>query len=476
MAYQVITRLGRRVSNYALNKAADYAYNRAKRKISSYFDTPTPKRIRSTPVSQRTHITDTQGSRGSMRFTPRKSGRTLAMTNLRRRLQRTPAAVRRRRRPALYGAASSKSAGFISTRQRVKTRGRARATQLGVVDVIETGGVLDAGANTASAGNTVAVGHCQFPQGLAHKIFWRAMIKKLAVACKMNVYNFEAPVTYNVGAQFQVFYRKDPLSAYTSHTYVTTATAVSLETIAMDFFNHFDNLDNAADLEFLQLSFFDKIVAVGQMSNYSNGTIFLQNASFVLFSKSTLKVQNRTIGTTGGDEDSVDNVPLYGKAFYGKGSGTSGITVDNTYSGGAATGFWCDALTGTMAKVPTEKWYQEVPQASHFRQVIGTGKVHLDPGHIKTSVLDGKVTISLNKLYRLLFRTEDVGSTSHAKAILGRFRFMMLEKMLNSVVGDANNSIKCAFEHNIRMGGYIKLRRDTETAQLNSVANLDNEI
>jgi len=52
---------------------------------------------------------------------------------------------------------------------------------------------------------------------------------------------------------------------------------------------------------------------------------------------------------------------------------------------------------------------------------------------------------------------------------------MMLEKMLNTVVGDENNGIKVGYEHNIRIGGYILNPRQTETAQLNSVANLANE-
>lgn len=396
----------------------------------------------------------------------------MQVRNLRR--TRTRAIERRRRRPALYGATSSKSAGFIQTKQKVKYRGRLRSTNLGVVDVIETGGVLDAGVNTATAGNTVAVGHCQFPPGLAHKMFWRAVIKKLAVMCKMNVYNFEAGVSFNTGAMFQAFYRKGPESGLVPHTFTCSGTH-SLEAVATDFFNHFEMLDDAEDLELFSICFYDKVTALGQFTNFSNGLIKLDNATFTIFSKSTLKVQNRTVNQTGGDEESVDNVPLYGKAFYGKGSGTSAITADQTYSGGAASGFWCDASNGTMAKVPLEKWYQEIPQASHFRHVLTTGKVHLDPGHIKTSVLDGKVTISVNKLYRILFRT-DSAVNNHSKAILGRFRFMMLEKMLTSVTGEAANSIKCAFEHNIRIGGYITLKRSTETAQLNSVYNLDNEI
>lgn len=372
-------------------------------------------------------------------------------------------------------SAGSKSGGFIKTQSRVKYGKRSRATNLGVVTVVEIGGIVDGGANTASAGNTVSVGHCQFPPQLAHLMFWRAMIKKLAVACKMNVYNFELGLNAPIGSIFQCFYRRTPTSALTPHTYTIAALTDSLETVAQNFFNFFDALDDAEDLELFSIIYASKTNALGDLQVFSDGSLFLQNGTFTLFSKSTLKIQNRTIAADGDDEEDVNNIPLYGKAFYGKGSGTSGITNDQTVSGGPAVGFWCDALNGTLAKVPPEKWYQEIPQASHFRNVITTGKVHLEPGYIKTSVLDGKITVSLNKMYRILFRPDDSVNT-HAKAIMGRFRFIMLEKMINAVAGTAANSIKIGYEHNLRIGGYVTLKRNSETAQMNNVALLDNDV
>lgn len=477
MAYQVITRLGRRVSNYALNKAADYAYNRAKRKISSYFDTPTPKRIRSTPVSQRTHITDTQGSRASMRFTPRKSGRTLAMTNLRRRLLRTPAVVRRKRRPALYGASMSKSGGFISTTQRAKRGGRNKVNRLGVSMVIERGGVLDAGENTSSAGNTVAVGHCNAPIILVHQMLWRAIIKKLVIASGQfsNLENFEEGIGGLASGSFvRVSYSQGPDQAWVASDYSLTTTT-SWNDVAL----YFAGLFTGASTPFNNTELIFEEIRLGS-SNYADTTVNLRKAVFHFYSKSTLKVQNRTVNATGGDEESVDNVPLYGKAYFGKGSGTQAYTKDSSGYVIAGSGFHGDVATGTIAKVPTEKWYQEPVPASHFIRVLKVGKVHLDPGHIKTSVLDGRYTISLDKFYKLL-RVE-IAPTGpapytyyHDRSIMGVYRFMILEKMLNSVVGTAANSIKCAFEHNIRIGGYITTKNQTETAQLNNLVNIANE-
>lgn len=416
--------------------------------------TPTPSRKRKAPSSS------------ILSMKRRRIG--TPMNTIRRKLlatkKRVPYATR-------YGAASSKSAGFIKTRSRVSYRGRGKATNLGVVDVIETGGVLDAGANTATAGNTVAVGHCNFPSETAHLIFWRAIVKKLAIRAGMPVYNFQQILNMQPNDLIVVQYRTEAKLNESNSTYTANGSTDSLEAVAQLFAASFQAIDDGDDMEFREIRYIPS--AAASYSHYSGCKVDLQNASFVLFSKSTLKIQNRTVNAVGGDEESVDNVPLYGKAYFGKGSGVSPITNDVNYTT-AAPGFWCDSTSGVLAKVPTEKWYQEVPQAGQFRGVNRTGKVHLDPGHIQTSVLDGKVTISLNKIYKLLFHTEDVGNT-HIKTYLGRFRFVMLEKMLNSVAGSAANSIKLAYECNLRIGGYIITRRSTETAQLNNVANLANE-
>lgn len=444
-----------RIRPSAMQRAYNRTVSAGKRMVGKYMpSTPTPSRKRKAPAS-------------TIRSIKRQRIGT-PMNTIRRRLLTT-----KRRIPysTRYGATSSKSSGFIKTRSRVSYRGRSKATNLGVVDVIETGGVLDAGANSATAGNTVAVGHCNFPSETAHLIFWRAIVKKLAVRAGMPVYNFQQVIQMQPNDLIVVVYRTEAKLNESTSTYTANGSTDTLEGVAQLFYASFQAIDDGDDMEFREIRYVPS--ASQSYSHFSGCKVDLQNASFVLFSKSTLKVQNRTVNSVGGDEESVDNVPLYGKAYFGKGSGVSPITNDQNYTT-AAPGFWCDSTSGVLAKVPLEKWYQEVPQASHFRGVFRTGKVHMDPGHLQTSVLDGKVTISLNKIYKLLFHTEDVANT-HIKTYLGRFRFMIVEKMLNSVAGSAANSIKLAYECNLRIGGYIKTRRSTETAQLNNVANLANE-
>jgi len=443
------------------------AYNATGRKRSGVF-TPTPaKRVRLTPISQRSRITDTQGSR----FTPRVAMRRMAMSNLRRRLRRTPLRIRKLRAPGGYGAAFSKSSGFIKTPIRVKKSGRSVVQSRGVSIVIEKGGVVDAGANTALLGNTVAIGHCNVPLELAHLMFWRAVVKAaLAKQGCHDLSNFYSSLdNVRSGDWFRVEYRIDNDQTMTTYEYVSDG-STSAEDIAQAMHTKFWNFGSQIELfQFVCLPF--QMSHTGAITPYTK--LSLRGGRFVFYGKSTLKIQNRTISNVGGDEESVDNVPLHGKAYYGRGSGTAAVTKDTAGYLIAASTFWCDDTSGTMAKVPLDLTYQEPVPASQFDSVISTGKVLLDPGNIRTSVLDGKFTVGVNKMYRTLFVTGT--ALTHTKSTFGNFRFMLLEKMINSVTGTTTNSIKVAYEHNIRFGGYFVSGRPSETAQLNELALLANE-
>lgn len=475
MFYNTVSKLGRRVAGYAVNSATNYAFGRAKRKIDSYFSTPS-KRARLTPVSQRSHISDTTAS---MRFAPRRSGRTLAMTNLRRRIQRvrTPRRERMRRNIGKYGATNSKSSGFIYTGTRVKRGGSSKVTRLGVSIVQEKGGVLDAGINGATQGNVVAIGHNNVPIYLAAQTLWRAIVKLLFIKANAltHMSNFEEGLGgLGQGSTIRVRYRSDPDGSIQQQDFGPLVGTDSMNTIALYYAQWFCDPvlhgNNNEDLEFQDI----RLIS----SNMADTVLNLRKAVFHFYAKSTLKVQNRTVQDATDDEESVDNVPLYGKAYYGKGSGTSAFTRDvNTYIV-AASGFHGDTQFGCIAKVPTEKWYQEPVPASHFIRVVKSGKVHLDPGHIKTSVLDGKFKISVNNFYKVLGAEMGIAQSGltaadyHKRSTMGHYRFMLLEKMINAVAGTADNGIKVAWETNIRMGGYITTRNETETAQMNLVAQI----
>lgn len=464
--YSVARNLGKAVIGYGIDRAIDKTMSYGKRKLSQISRTPSG---RSPPGLY---------GRGSRFKTPRTSPRTVrgrsppgsvfGKGSPIRRLRSM--ALQARRRQFKYGAATSKSTGFISTPFKKKRTTQTKSNTKGTTIVVEKGGVLDAGVNGPTGGNTVAVGHCNYPLSLSHQIFWRGIVKRLLV--KMGgeeCLNFEVNLPFLTnGDVFRVAYRPYNESLQTFRDFTVTG-GTSPETVAQSFHTFFYGLAVEDGCELQHIYYLPQTSTTATRYIRQMCVVNLYNATFTIFGKSTLKVQNRTVNTAAGDEESVDNVPLHGKAYFGYGSGSSAISIDGAYAI-AASGFWAEDTTGLLAKVPQEKWYQEVVPPTMFKEVRTHGKVLLDPGHIRTSVLDSKKTFSVSKIYKTLFCTKNPGN--HDKTQFGLFRFIMLEKMINAVAGTAANSIKVAYESNLRIGGYINTRNNNETIQMNSVANI----
>lgn len=371
-----------------------------------------------------------------------------------------------------YGAAMSKSSGFLKTPYR--KRGRKRATKFeryGVMETIERGGVVDGGVNDANVGNTVAVGHMTFPQARVARLLWIAIVKHLIIKAGVSTLTSltDAIEGLVAGDKITVSYYASPdsgsLASYT-HTAVAGDSVWSIGVALQSWAALQTNMQNA---EVYQISY----QAFAATSALPYTVVNLRLCKVYYKAKSTLKIQNRTISTTGGDEESVDNVPLYGKIYFGMGTGAIAMTRDNAYTT-AARDFIGDDTVGAIAKVPTEKWYQEPVGPEHFTNCKRFGKVHLDPGHIKTSVLNTYKVMSLSKMIRELYSI-DAANLTHEHSWIGVYRFMLLEKMLNTVAGSTTNSIKIGYEVNMNFGVYITVGKNTYSAPLNSVSNIANE-
>lgn len=173
------------------------------------------------------------------------------------------------------------------------------------------------------------------------------------------------------------------------------------------------------------------------------GVINLKDMKLCVFVKSSFKIQNRS-KAAGGSPDAqestevVDNVPLYGKSYSGKGSmleskmfdfNPNDLVADTTYA----------IIEGSEA-IPGRK---EPPQANEFRNVTSQGKIHLDPAEIKTSVLTCTHHMYLNQLvWQCVVPTNSKSIATR----YGKFRVFALEKMID--VG-ATENISVAIEHNL---------------------------
>jgi len=363
-----------------------------------------------------------------------------------------------------------KSGGFISsTKSALAARSKeAKYNRLGTSITYEVGGNLDAGVSTATAGNTVAIGHANVAANVAHTMMWRAIVKRLFVAQGHNdLSNFEAALSgAATGDLVRVRYRLSADAAWTNRDYTMTAGTTSPNLVSISLAQFFYTIET--DIEFQFIEYRPDSAGPTQLAYIQ---LPLKNCQVHFTGKSTLKIQNRTINTTGGDEESVDNVPLYGRVYGGNGNGTEAKTQDNTFIV-AAMSFRGDETHGAIAKVPTERWYQEIPEPSMFTNVLTVGKISLDPGQVKTSALSFDKSYALNKIYKSNFNT----AVTHPKCNFGKYRFMLLEKMINSSTPSATNSIKIAYEINNRFACYITTYKDTTTAMMNNLSNFASEI
>jgi len=375
-----------------------------------------------------------------------------------------------------YGSSSYKSGGFIG-RRRVSRRKEkhSKRNYQGVTLVTEVGGVLDSAVNNGSGsaqsktnGNTVAVGHMTFPYRTVLGMACRAIVKKLFIqAGDGDLSDFELAIPLVSGEErVKLFFYTNPDNdTLQSHAFTVNGNSYnSLSLLIADYIsNNFDPDYVVHSIEYMTN---DAIYTQRQYTKLS-----LAGCTLRFHAKSTLKVQNRTVNTTGGDEESVDNVPLYGRAFEGKGAGTGAITRDKKGVTFAAREFVGDDKYGTIAKVPSEKWYQEVPRADQFLKVQKSIKAKIEPGQIKTSRLTSRLTIIFDKLIRELVTYSYGFSRNHGMHSLGHYRFMMFEKMINAVQGTATNSMKLAYETNLFMSCTATIKRNFQTAQLNDVSN-----
>lgn len=182
----------------------------------------------------------------------------------------------------------------------------------------------------------------------------------------------------------------------------------------------------------------------------------LSRARFTHGCKSTMKIQNRTINSAGNDEvDDVDNVPLYGKSYEGNGNYFK-YRVNQDTDG---NDFWISVATNIdqnvgIIEVPstvttgrTGHPLAEPPKPSQLMNVNRSGKAHLDPGEIKTSVLYHRITMNLNTFLRKAFIfSEGTLFTIRKDIKLGNYRIFAFEKMLKVAPETETTQMKLAYE------------------------------
>lgn len=314
--------------------------------------------------------------------------------------------------------------------------------------------VTELGGSKTDA-DCVYVGHATAPSYLMLRVICMALTKKLAAGYGIHIENFKDisdqrlhGCTIGLG-----FYTSSSATSGSFTTYVIVNTD-NYEVIAQQIRGLLlVEGTGHRDVEFRKL-----VIYRGAEDKFE---IDLFRLKFQLQSKSSLKIQNRSKGALGTESDEVDNVPVYGRSYQAKSSGL--IYVDGHR---ANPGFHAYRDTGLIAVIgsddPTGS-LKEPPLPGTFINCKMFGKVRIEPGTVKTSVLYTKHSFTLDTFFRIV--NPSAGTVQATTYKLGQSRVFAMEKIID-IQEETPPAIVIAFEINNAMYCSLKYMKGTGTATL----------
>lgn len=367
------------------------------------------------------------------------------------------------------GLRTSVSAGFFSKGKKTWSKWE-YYSKYGVVTAREKG--FECKADATNKQNSVLIGHSALSKQYMNQVVEFALCKMLAVKLGRSFNSLSEVVSGTTAFRIEVQYRNVASGGIQSHGH-TFASTDSWNIVRNKIGEWVRQTQNAVPgVIWNSMSFFEIIPATPNQT-LCLVRLDLLKAKVDIFAKSTLKIQNRTReGSI--ESDAVDNCPLYGKVYDGKGNyffykGDKSsqdyqpfVPDDNnctfSYQIGDTTSTSNEG--SAIIDVAMLSTLREPPSKNMFYKVKTEGAAHLDPGMIKTSVLVYKRKMLLNTYFRLLCYN---GFTERNTLDIGTFRFLILEKLLQPTATVAQNIINCACEVDNKIGAVITAGKYTPT-------------
>lgn len=338
------------------------------------------------------------------------------------------------------------SGGKLTTRKIGKakskySKNRRAGSANGVVHCQETTGI-QTDANCVYLGHALPIYQLKFAA-------WWAVFRKIHLMAGGTVGEFLpgnliSTVGVSVGDNYGLTYRLNSGLAPATFNY-----AINAGDVIEDVINQFSDggTIDAATVEFLHF-----VYTPIATSPLKRSQLKLDLLSMKISWKSSLKLQNRTLGTTSDTgTDEPDNCPIYGKSYSGPGLGLKlAGNVSQTISGLAA-----NAGTGTIrSSAGANRSLQEPPEPNQFQKVTKAGKIHLAPGEVKTSVLTKVINVRFGYLMNIIAPAPPPAGPEFAGLkINGRFsvyRVFAMEKMMDVNSGTATN-VSIAYENDSKI-------------------------
>jgi len=362
-------------------------------------------------------------------------------------------------------AANSKSKGFFAPAKK-HTSMADKYIENGIVIKQEIGTVY------TSQRNVAVVAHSTMPAIQVGITLCAALIKKLFTLAGHKIKNDQELLldgAYYDGIVRIEFKAKDGAAIQTFDFTVTAATT-SLQTLRTAMQAWFTTLFVSGNtFQMLKLRLY---MQYGTLANALDlkSEIDLTTATVDLYGKSALKLQNRTVNTTANDQDSdVDNVPIFGKYFEFKSNGTiyrdynKPVAADNPM---VTTHTQFGLLYANNASETDTNMYKELPERTQFVGCSKSASSHLDPGEIKTSVIQSQKIYPFSKLFQLVYGQTANNTGGSNQFWFGYTRLFAWEKMIQAVASTAENQFNLAIENQGEVGAMIYIKRSLQTAPI----------
>lgn len=279
----------------------------------------------------------------------------------------------------------------------------------------------------------VCVGHSTHPRYFIYEHAIRALWYKIAIMMNVPPISVNDKLDISDATTFTVSFRTVPTGPLSTNVYTVPAGGTSIIDLTAWWVAPGRSWYNSYEVDFVS-------IVSSAATNNVPVRVNMSEVYVKYYVKTSLKLQNRSLGAiTGetGDENAVDNVPLYGKSYSGNGTGPKlkndiGVT------------FFCDQQYGGI--LPTlNALMREPPQINQFTNAKFSNKVSLEPGDIKTSVLTHSTTQMFNTIHRDACDWSGGSNVMQRQRLNGKYRVFFFEKMIG--IGAAN--IQLAFENNI---------------------------
>jgi hypothetical protein len=344
--------------------------------------------------------------------------RRIVGTNSNSKMRKTlPTSSGRRAKPVV----NARSGSVVHTKK-YKRNKQQKLSKRGILFHQEIGG-------TSISNDVTYMGHVTCPVKTVNLAVWLAIVKEFYIMCGADIGDLNDNMDTLLGDTMTLQY-SSTIGAGTNQTVYTFGGATSVYTLAVWLTDDVRPWNSDTDVEYQFQNLIYAQPKAGTGTNFLHPVYMsLRDMDIHIIAKSHMKIQNRTVTVAADIEaDDVDNVPIAGRIYEGKGTGMITI-VKKSNAPAAQPLFFANITTGVIAITPASGPPLEMPEPDYFDKIDKVGNIKIEPGEIKHSYLNWTKSMKFNS-YRKAVQPFQPDASNATNKRLGTFRLFAIEKMI----------------------------------------------